>query len=52
MDELLEAWSSNSSSYDALLAEVFGSAGTDPGMWQQVQAPEHWTGNRFEASQR
>ncbi|MCP9833044.1 MULTISPECIES: FG-GAP-like repeat-containing protein [unclassified Cyanobium] len=36
VDQRLEAWSSNSSAYEALLAEVFGKAGTDPGLWQQA----------------
>lgn len=38
VEQRLEAWSSNSSAYDALLAEVFGKAGTDPGPWQQAAA--------------
>jgi Ca2+-binding RTX toxin-like protein len=36
VEQRLEAWSSNSSAYEALLAEVFGNAGTDPGLWQQA----------------
>ena len=32
VQQRLETWSSNSSAYDALLAEVFASAGTDADM--------------------
>ena len=36
VDQRLVAWASNSGAYEALLAEVFGTAGTDPGLWQQA----------------
>lgn len=36
VDQRLVEWASNSAAYDALLREVFGGAGTDPGLGQQA----------------